>query len=118
MLRRLLGFGSELMLSKIPDVGAVILSMRDIYKAWADAHLPREEENIAEFSYFLASDAGAPLRIDGIQWIAGPFAMRQARVVGAGMAQEIVWLIFWTQRSRKIPLSCPRIERLEKQFSR
>ena len=71
MLRRLLGFGSELMLSKIPDLEAVILSMRDIYKAWADAHLPREEENIAEFSYFLANDAGAPLRIDGIQWIAG-----------------------------------------------
>ena len=71
MLRRLLGFGSELMLSKIPDVGAVILCMRDVYKTWAEAHLPREEENIAEFSYFLASDTGAPLRIDGIQWIAG-----------------------------------------------
>ncbi len=71
MLRRLLGFGSELMLRKIPDLETVILSMRDIYKAWADAHLAREEENIAEFSYFLASDTGAPLRIDGIQWIAG-----------------------------------------------
>jgi hypothetical protein len=71
MLRRLLGFGSEPMLSKVPDLEAVILSMRDIYKAWADAHLPREEENIAEFASFLASDAGAPLRIDGIQWIAG-----------------------------------------------
>ena len=33
--------------------------------------MPREEENIAEFANFLASDAGAPLRIDGIQWMAG-----------------------------------------------
>ena len=73
MLRRLLGFDSELTLSKIPGLETVILSMRDIYKAWADAHLAREEENIAEFAYFLASDAGAPLRIDGIQWIAGIF---------------------------------------------
>ncbi|MFZ0246604.1 hypothetical protein [Candidatus Binatus sp.] len=71
MLRRLLGFGSELMLRKVPDLEAVILSMCEIYKAWADAHLAREEENIAAFANFLASDAGAPLRIDGIQWIAG-----------------------------------------------
>jgi hypothetical protein len=88
MLRRLLGFGVELMLSKIPDLAAVILSMRDIYEAWADAHLLREEENIAEFSYFLASAAGAPLRIDGISWIAGALrdeaSMRRWRRNGTG----------------------------------
>jgi hypothetical protein len=71
MLRRLLGLGSEVMLRKIPDLEAVILSMREIYKAWAEDHLAREDANIAEFAYFLTSDFGAPLRIDGIQWIAG-----------------------------------------------
>lgn len=73
MLPRLLGFGSELTLSKISDLEAVILSMRDIYKAWADTHLARKEANVAELAYFLASGTGAPLRVDGIQWIAGVF---------------------------------------------
>ena len=88
MLRRLLGFGSELMLSKVPDLEAVIFSMRDVYKAWADAHLAREEENITAFANFLASDAGAPLRIDGIRWIAGALrdeaSTRRWRRGGAG----------------------------------
>ena len=32
--------------------------------------MAREEENIAAFSYFLVSKAGAALRIDGLKWLA------------------------------------------------
>ena len=118
MLRRLLGFGSELMLSKIPDVGAVTLGMRDVYKTWAEAHLP--EKRRTSLSSRISSQATLARHYGSTEFNGSPglFAMRQARVVGAEMAREIVWLVFWIQRSRKILLSCPRIERLEKQSSR
>jgi hypothetical protein len=44
--------------------------MRELYHQWARANLQRDEENIAAFAHFLASDAGAGLRVDGLRWLA------------------------------------------------
>jgi len=73
MLQKLLGFGSEPLLCNLPDPAQTVLNMRDLYQRWADANLAREEENVAAFSYFLASEAGAALRIDGLKWLAATF---------------------------------------------
>lgn len=43
--------------------------LEEARKLWAREHLHRDEENVAGFCGFLASDAGAPLRLDGIQWL-------------------------------------------------
>ena len=66
--RQVLGFGSSL--SRIPGHAALIVSMRSLYKAWSDKELAQDEDNIAGFCGFLASASGAPLRLDGLQWIA------------------------------------------------
>ena len=44
--------------------------MRDLYKAWAETRLPSDQGNMAGFCFFLGSDAGHVLRMDGLQWIA------------------------------------------------
>lgn len=64
----LLGFGSAAELSRL-NAGAA-LRMADIYERWATTHLSRDEECINRFSYFLTTAFGAPLRLEGLQWIA------------------------------------------------
>lgn len=73
MLQKLLGFGSEVFLSNLPNPAQTVLGMRDLYQRWSEANLAREEENVAVFSYFLASEAGAALRFDGLKWLAAAF---------------------------------------------
>lgn len=64
----LLGFGNENVLSRLNPDSA--LRMKDVYERWAAAHLVRNEECITRFCHFLATDFGAPLRLDGIRWLA------------------------------------------------
>jgi hypothetical protein len=66
--RQVLGFGASL--ARMPGHAALIVSMRDLYKTWADNELAHGEDNVAGFSGFLATDSGAPLRMEGLQWIA------------------------------------------------
>jgi dsDNA-binding SOS-regulon protein len=73
MLRRLLGFGSVASLTNLPDAAQTVLDMRDLYHRWARANLQREEENVAAFSVFLASEVGAALRTEGVKWLATSF---------------------------------------------
>ncbi len=64
----LLGFGNEDALSRLnPDAA---LRMKDLYKRWAAAHLARDEECVTRFCHFLATRFGAPLRLDGLCWLA------------------------------------------------
>jgi hypothetical protein len=44
--------------------------MRDLYKAWAETRLPSDQDNMAGFCFFLSSDAGRVLRMNGLEWIA------------------------------------------------
>ncbi|WP_219623465.1 ATP-binding protein [Herbaspirillum seropedicae] len=64
----LLGFGHAAVLSPL-NAGAA-LRMKDVYERWASTHLVRDEENINRFSYFLTTAFGAPLRLEGLRWIA------------------------------------------------
>ncbi len=64
----LLGFGNETALQQT-EPGA-LLRMQAAYEGWAKLHLARDEECVTRFSYFLATECGAPLRLAGLQWIA------------------------------------------------
>ena len=64
----LLGFGNDDALSRL-NPGAA-LRMKDIYERWAPGHLARHEECITRFCYFLTTNFGAPLRLDGLRWLA------------------------------------------------
>jgi hypothetical protein len=44
--------------------------MRDLYQAWAEKRLPGDEDNLAAFCNFLWTRTGAPLRLEGLVWIA------------------------------------------------
>lgn len=73
MVQKLLGFGSEFSLMKLSNSGQVIFEMRDLYEKWASGNLSRDEENVSTFSYFLSSEVGAALRIEGLKWLAAAF---------------------------------------------
>ncbi|CAI10627.1 hypothetical protein p2A204 (plasmid) [Aromatoleum aromaticum EbN1] len=64
----LLGFGNEDALSRLNSDAA--LRMKDVYECWAAAHLARDEECVTRFCHFLTTKFGAPLRLDGLRWLA------------------------------------------------
>jgi hypothetical protein len=72
-LRSLLGFGHAA-LAKLTDRAAAISGLKDLYKLWAETHLRFQEDNVAGFAYFLASEFAATLRLEGVQWIAAGMA--------------------------------------------
>ncbi|MDK4715889.1 hypothetical protein [Rhizobium sp. CNPSo 4039] len=74
LLLQLLGFGSEAFLSNLPEAARTVLSMRDLYRRWAEANLKVDEENVNAFARFLASKPGEALRMDGVKWLAESFA--------------------------------------------
>jgi hypothetical protein len=68
--RQALGFAHADRLVR-PALGPLLVeSMRDLYRAWAEKRLLGDEDNIAGFCNFLSTRAGAPLRLEGIVWIA------------------------------------------------
>jgi hypothetical protein len=48
----------------------LVESVRDLYRAWAEKRLPGDEDNLAAFCNFLSTQTGAPLRLEGLVWIA------------------------------------------------
>ncbi len=68
--RHVLGFSELGCLKRIPDHGALIEIARDLFEVWAKKRLPGDEDNLAGFCGFLATEVGTPLRMDGLQWIA------------------------------------------------
>lgn len=72
----LLGFGNENALSRL-NPGAA-LRMKDLYERWAATHLTRDEECVTRFCDFLTTTFGAPLRLDGLRWIAAMLKGREA----------------------------------------
>jgi hypothetical protein len=67
---QVLGFGARDSITRAPNHAALIGGMRDLYRAWAEMRLPSDQDNMAGFCFFLGSDAGHALRMDGLQWIA------------------------------------------------
>jgi hypothetical protein len=64
----LLGFGNEDALSSLKP-GAT-QRMKDVHDRWAATHLARDEECVTRYCHFLTTDFGAPLRLDGLRWLA------------------------------------------------
>ncbi len=64
----LMGFGNEKALMLL-NPGAS-MRMSDVYERWATTRLDRDEESVSRFCYFLVSDFGSPIRLDGLRWIA------------------------------------------------
>ena len=68
--RYVLGFANPDALARPTAAQSLTDSMRDLYKAWAEKRLSGDEDNLAGFCNFLCTKAGAPLRLDGLVWIA------------------------------------------------
>lgn len=89
----LLGFGNEDALSRLhPDAA---LRMTDLYKRWAATHLARDEECITRFCHFLTTKFGAPLRLDGLRWLAAMLKEREpsSRWYREGTGDALVALV-------------------------
>ncbi|SDE80909.1 hypothetical protein SAMN05444679_13261 [Variovorax sp. CF079] len=71
----LLGFGHEDALSLLPSGAA--LRMKDLYARSAAARLTRDEECVTRFCHFLTTTFGAPLRLDGLRWLAAMLKERE-----------------------------------------
>lgn len=68
LLCDLLGFGNEDALSRLTSGTA--LRMRDVYERWGSTHLIEDEQCVTRFCHFLTTNFGAPLRLDGLRWLA------------------------------------------------
>lgn len=101
----LLGFGSENALSRLQPGAA--LRMTDLYERWAAAHLTRDEECVARFCQFLTTKFGAPLRLDGLRWLAAVLKEREpsCRWYRGGTGDALVELIAVTLSSDARALS-------------
>lgn len=71
----LLGFGYEDALSQLNPGTA--LRMKDLYERWGATHLVHDEECVTRFCYFLTTNFGAPLRLDGLRWLAAMLKERE-----------------------------------------
>jgi len=72
----LLGFGNEDELSRL-NPGAA-LRMKGVYERWAATHLTHDEECVMRFCHFLTTNFGAPLRLDGLRWLAAMLKERES----------------------------------------
>jgi hypothetical protein len=68
--RQALGFANVDALVRPRQAPLLVESMRDLYRAWAEKRLPGDEDNLAALCNFLSTQAGMPLRMDGLIWIA------------------------------------------------
>ncbi|MCC5049749.1 hypothetical protein LLE59_20820 [Xanthomonas campestris] len=87
----LLGFGNEDALSRL-NPGAA-LRMKDIYERWAATHLGHYEECVTRFSHFLTTNFGAPLRLDGLRWLATMQREPSGRWYREGTGNALVELV-------------------------
>ncbi|TPG75904.1 hypothetical protein EAH78_20325 [Pseudomonas arsenicoxydans] len=71
----LLGFGNEGALSRLHP--SAVLRMKDLYERWAATHLARDKDCITRFCHFLTTKFGAPLRLDGLRWLAAMMKERE-----------------------------------------
>lgn len=48
----------------------LVSAVRDLFETWAKKRLTWDEDNLAGLCGFLSTEAGKPLRLSGLQWIA------------------------------------------------
>lgn len=101
----LLGFGNEDALSRLTQGAA--LRMKDVYERWAATHLTHDEECVTRFCHFLTTNFGAPLRLDGLRWLAAMLNEREpsGRWYREGTCDALVELVAAALSSDAQPLS-------------
>ena len=68
--RHALGFGETTALQRLPGCEALVGSMRDHYRVWAEKRLGDDEDNVAGLCHFLSTPVAKAIRLDGLRWIA------------------------------------------------
>jgi hypothetical protein len=68
--RQALGFANADALARPTEGPLLVESVQDLYRAWAEKRLPGDEDNLAAFCNFLSTRSGAPVRLEGLVWIA------------------------------------------------
>ncbi len=68
-LIKLLGLNAHAELSQATAVCARIPELMDYYRQWAQAEMQDDEEAISALCYFLTTEAGRALRLEGIIWV-------------------------------------------------
>ncbi|MNV59137.1 hypothetical protein D3C71_1515470 [compost metagenome] len=87
----MLGFGNEDALSRL-NPGAA-LRMKDAYERWAATHLSHDEECVTRFCHFLTTNFGAPLRLDGLRWLATTHRESSGGWYREGTSEALVELV-------------------------
>jgi hypothetical protein len=93
LICELLGFGNEDVLSRLSPGAA--LRMYEVYERWATGHLARDEECVTRFCHFLTTKFGAPLRLNGLRWLAAMLKAREpsGRWYREGTGEALVELV-------------------------
>jgi hypothetical protein len=101
----LLGFGNDEALSHLHPGAA--LRMKDLYKSWAATHLARNDDCVTRYCHFLATKFGAPLRLDGLCWLAAMLKESEpsSRWYREGTSDALVELVVATLSSDAHALS-------------
>jgi hypothetical protein len=68
--RQVLGFAASEYLKKMSGHSALIWQLRDLFEIWAGKRLGSDEDNLAGLCGFLGTEAGKPLRIQAVRWLA------------------------------------------------
>ena len=68
--RHALGFAQTDALARPAGAASLVEPLRDLYRTWALKRLSGDEDNLAALCGFLSTKAGAPLRLQGLVWIA------------------------------------------------
>jgi hypothetical protein len=68
--RQALGFAHPDALARPTASRRLVESVGDLYRSWAEKRLVGDEDNLAAFCNFLSTPTGAPLRPQGLVWIA------------------------------------------------
>lgn len=69
LTRQLLGFGFDHAFTATFEGKPLVLQADGHYRRWASERLQHDEDNVAGLCGFLRSDAGKPLRLEGLQWL-------------------------------------------------
>ncbi|MDB5583421.1 MAG: hypothetical protein JWR80_8597 [Bradyrhizobium sp.] len=80
ILRHMLGIDALHQLAACPLVMARVPEFAPYFENFAAHHIAHDDSSLAAFAYFLAAEAGAPLRLRGIQWIETALAQDDRRL--------------------------------------
>lgn len=91
ILRHMLGIDAAHQLAASPMVMARVPALAPYFKAFAAEHIALDDSALAAFAYFLASDPGEPLRLQGILWLDTAIAKddRELRSNASGALAEL-----------------------------